>query len=162
MSCIILSKAFCCFTLSSAVRKGGGRETGGRAMRAGLSGSAEEDRQFGSPRSLHPCQKHSTGGFRPKGSKWERSSPMATTDVAGAPSVAFSFLSVSPCRKVAIIWKGAEYFERIRVYNTIQSFTKERQRRGRGKAKCQVLQSDWTRATCTNKNSKLIEQLLFL
>lgn len=64
----------------------------------GPSGSTEQDQQF---RSL--SVRNSTGASRPKWSKSEHSSPVVTTDLAGPPDVASSFLIFSPCQKVAII-----------------------------------------------------------
>lgn len=71
MNCIILRKTFSILPFLQLLwrqkEETEGKEgEGGRVMRAGLSGSTEEDQQFGSPPSLPLCQKHSRGAFRPK------------------------------------------------------------------------------------------------
>lgn len=58
----------------------------------------EQDQQFGSL-----SVRNSAGAFRPKWSESEHSSPVVTTDLAGPPDVASSFLIFLPCQKVAIV-----------------------------------------------------------
>lgn len=40
--------------------------------------------------------------------------PSCHNRIHSSSDVAFTFLTTLPCQKVAIIWKGRQYFERIR------------------------------------------------
>lgn len=102
MSCLFLSKAFCYFTLSSAVRKGGERERHEGAEGQRDAGLTEQQHRRGPvmpgahPLSLPLSDTHER-------SKSEHPSPVVTTDLAGPSDVASSILITLPCQKVAIV-----------------------------------------------------------
>lgn len=112
MNCIVLRKT--CSILPFLQLLGRQKEEtegkegeGGRMMRAGLSGSTEQDQQFGSPPSLPLCQKRSRGAFRPK---WRQCVPPYCHSKHSRSSFQLSsFLIFLPCQKVHSILKGLGY-----------------------------------------------------
>lgn len=143
MNCIILRRTFSVLPflrlLGRQKEETEGKEgEGGKVLRAGLSGSTEEDQQFGSPPSLPLCQKHSRGAFRLKWRKPVCSSPVVTANRAGPPDVLSAFSSsclvrrLPSFRKVHSILKGRGYKTQ---FNPLQKRDGEGEGEGKGKKK---------------------------